>query len=158
MPKHFSSLCQLFMISIQATINPNSYLFALDVPLVCPPLLYGLGCSLTCNCTTGNCHHITGECACPIGYYGATCNHSEFTVLLCYVAFCKLHACIHTHAHTHTHTHTDCTEVPDCASIGREECSLTTPQQTCGNCLSGYVGAAGTGNTECICKYLDYYL
>ena len=45
----------------------------------------------------------------------------------------------------------DCTEVPDCAFIGREECSLMTPQQTCGPCLDGYVGEMGTSNSECIC-------
>lgn len=48
--------------------------------------------------------------------------------------------------------HTDCTEVPDCAGIGREECSLETPEQTCGPCLAGHVGEEGDGNEECISK------
>ena len=44
----------------------------------------------------------------------------------------------------------DCTEVEDCADIGREECSLDTPEQTCGACLQGHVGEEGDGNEECI--------
>ena len=46
----------------------------------------------------------------------------------------------------------DCTEASDCADIGREDCSIDTPEQTCGSCLEGYVGEAGNGNSECICK------
>ncbi len=49
----------------------------------------------------------------------------------------------------------DCTEVPNCASVGREECSLSTPEQNCGPCLQGHVGAAGTGNNECIRKSIN---
>ena len=44
----------------------------------------------------------------------------------------------------------DCTEAADCVDIGRDECSLETPEQTCGECLSGYVGQTGDGNSECI--------
>ncbi len=50
----------------------------------------------------------------------------------------------------------DCTDVPDCANIGRVECSLSTPEQTCGLCLPGHVGLAGPGNMECIRKYISY--
>lgn len=47
----------------------------------------------------------------------------------------------------------DCTEATDCATTGRVECSDQTPEQTCGPCLTGYVGMTGNGNTECICEY-----
>ena len=50
-------------------------LFALVI--VCPPLRYGLGCSEVCSCETGNCHHITGNCSCPVGYFGMNCDHSK---------------------------------------------------------------------------------
>ena len=49
----------------------------------------------------------------------------------------------------------DCTEVANCRDIGRVECSLETPEQTCGPCLPGYVGEEGNGTSECICELLD---
>ena len=44
--------------------------------VVCPPLRYGLGCTEMCTCQTGNCHHITGNCSCPVDFYGRNCDHS----------------------------------------------------------------------------------
>jgi hypothetical protein len=41
-----------------------------------------------------------------------------------------------------------CSAAPDCASLNREACSTT--ENSCGGCLSGYYGASGHGNTECV--------
>jgi len=40
-----------------------------------------------------------------------------------------------------------CTGAPDCAALGREDCSSTT--DTCGECLIGQLGASGDSNSAC---------
>lgn len=113
--------------------------------LVCPPLRYGEDCSQECTCQTGNCHHITGNCSCPVGYLGLNCDHSKLLRFKTSVVW----------------PHTlliDCTEAADCGDIGRVVCSLETPEQTCGPCLPGHVGSSGNGNTECICESVWHQL
>jgi len=61
-------------------------MFTTVIMTVCPPGRYGLGCVEECTCETGNCHHITGDCSCPIGYFGANCSHSKpSTSIVCCV-------------------------------------------------------------------------
>jgi len=40
-----------------------------------------------------------------------------------------------------------CLQAPDCAALGRTECSSTS--HTCGSCLAGLVGVSGDANTPC---------
>jgi len=42
----------------------------------------------------------------------------------------------------------DCSSAPDCAVLDREECANV--DNTCGRCLSGYIGTDGDDNSECI--------
>ena len=42
----------------------------------------------------------------------------------------------------------NCSNAPDCAALHRQECD--TVVATCGQCIQGYVGEAGAGNTACI--------
>lgn len=111
------------------------------VCIVCPPLRYGEGCSQECTCQIGSCHHITGNCSCPVGYNGLNCDHGKSFI----------HVLIKKQQWSHTN-YVDCTGASDCGDIGRVMCSLETPEQTCGMCLPGHVGLSGNGNTECICE------
>ena len=43
---------------------------------------------------------------------------------------------------------TRCDNAPGCTAINREECTVV--ENTCGQCLSGYVGEEGHGNSPCI--------
>lgn len=42
----------------------------------------------------------------------------------------------------------DCSKAPDCSSLNRGACSSTT--NTCGQCLSGYLGVVGDSNSQCV--------
>jgi hypothetical protein len=41
-----------------------------------------------------------------------------------------------------------CDEAPDCNALNRQDCTVTA--NTCGSCVSGYVGASGNANTMCV--------
>jgi len=41
-----------------------------------------------------------------------------------------------------------CLSAPDCAAIGRNDCSTTT--NTCGSCLDGFIGSSGDSNVICV--------
>lgn len=44
----------------------------------CLPGTFGADCSQVCTCPHGtSCHHISGECGCPPGYTGNSCEQSE---------------------------------------------------------------------------------
>lgn len=50
---------------------------------------HGLDCSLLCTCVNGGiCHHVTGACDCPDGYYGRHCQNGR-----CMVAFALSFQC-----------------------------------------------------------------
>ncbi|XP_064392597.1 uncharacterized protein LOC135340207 [Halichondria panicea] len=130
--------------------------------LECPEGYYGQDCLEECGCQNGaDCDFISGFCNCTIGYMGMFCD--QICPPLLYGQDCSL-TCSCTTGNCHhitgecacpigyfgTNCNHNCTEVPNCVSVGREECSLLTPEQTCGACLQGHVGAAGTGNNECI--------
>ena len=42
----------------------------------------------------------------------------------------------------------DCSLTPSCAAYNRESCLSTA--NTCGSCLSGYIGQSGDGNSMCV--------
>ena len=39
---------------------------------------YGADCEGVCECSGGDpCHHVTGECSCPLGFTGSGCQHGK---------------------------------------------------------------------------------
>lgn len=44
----------------------------------------------------------------------------------------------------------DCSSAPTCANLNRASCQSTA--NTCGSCLSGYVGQSGDGNSQCVAQ------
>lgn len=47
--------------------------------LGCPPRMFGVNCSQSCQCDPGEmCHPETGACVCPPGHSGEHCKMGEF--------------------------------------------------------------------------------
>lgn len=128
----------------------------------CDEGFYGQDCAEVCVCQNGaSCHFITGFCNCTVGFIGMFCNMIcpplRFGQDCVQVCTCLTGNCDHItgvctcpvgfFGLTCDH---NCTEALECVGIGREPCSLQTPQQTCGPCLAGFVGEGGDGNSECI--------
>ena len=56
-----------------SVLNKVNHFFA-----ACMPGTYGNSCEQKCVCAAGEaCYHVTGECVCPPGYKGLTCEKRE---------------------------------------------------------------------------------
>lgn len=128
----------------------------------CPDGFFGQDCLDVCTCqNNASCHFITGMCNCTIGFTGATCSMicppTRYGLGCSETCICQTGNCHHITGDCGcpigffgpTCGH-NCTEATNCGGIGRMECSLQTPEQTCGPCLPGYVGQRGNSNSECI--------
>ena len=66
---HFGSSCY---IAPSVLNKVNHFIVA------CMPGTYGNSCEQKCVCAAGEaCYHVTGECVCPPGYKGLTCEKRE---------------------------------------------------------------------------------
>ncbi|XP_033119189.1 interleukin-18 receptor 1-like isoform X2 [Anneissia japonica] len=71
--EHIVGSCFLMLRQIQNT-NLATSSFNIKV-LGCPPQKFGLNCNGTCTCKAGvQCHSFSGECLCPRGLQGETCD------------------------------------------------------------------------------------
>ena len=114
-----------------------STLYVVYVYAVCSQGTYGRNCNGMCPCEAGSCHHVTGRCTCFPDYHGENCSHSAYLFYPDFVLMLPS-------------AHPDCTGAPDCASLGREACSLSTPENTCGVCHSQPAGDdVQWGNSSC---------
>lgn len=51
----------------------------------CRTGFHGLGCKQECQCPLGDpCHHVSGECSCPAGFTGQSCETRECCFLFDY--------------------------------------------------------------------------
>lgn len=58
---------------------------------VCVPGRYGANCALTCTCEGGvPCDRVTGQCPCPPGFTGLTCDKGKSLTGLCNKHSCSL--------------------------------------------------------------------
>ena len=103
---------------------------------VCLPGTYGSNCAETCDCMVGSCHHITGECICPPDHLGTDCSHGKTSDIKLWCV--QTSVCV-----------IDCSGAPECGVLGRGNCSLDTPENTCGLCrAAGY--SPDWGNSSCV--------